>query len=480
MDTFEKDVLDYIKRHGMLDGARHCVCGVSGGADSVSMLTVLARHRDSLGVDIHVVHINHMIRGAEADGDQSFVEELCRSLGVDCVSKRIDVLALAKEKQLTVEEAGRIARYDAFAELCSLYEPEGCVTAVAHNRNDVAETVLFNMARGTGMAGIKGIAPSGRGIIRPLMGSDRRQIEEYLVRNGMSWRTDATNNEDDYARNKIRHKVLPVLAEINGQAVEHICALADMASEYDSLAGGLADDFLAVQGIKRTDDACTWEGGRGAGTRCRVDMASLKELSPLVRELVIRKLTGMACGGLKDIGRSHVAEVEKLLSAKSGAGIDLPHGARAYVEYEGLVFAPETEPPAASGRRSACDIDMTSGGVYEIPQGRLTVRFFDRCGALDLSKKECTKLIDYDKIKQCLQLRTYEPGDYMVIAASGARKKLNRLFTDSKIPPSDRQGVCLVASGQEIVWAVGMRIGENYKVTDGTVRVAELTFEKTE
>lgn len=463
----------------MFDDVRHCVCGVSGGADSVSMLMVLARHRGRLGIDLHVVHINHMIRGEEADGDQRYVEQLCRELGVDCMSHRINVVALARDEGLTVEEAGRKARYDAFAELCRAYEPEGCVTAVAHNRNDVAETVLFNMARGTGMAGVKGIAPVGRGIVRPLLSSDRRQIEEYLVRSGISWRTDATNNEDDYTRNKIRHRVLPVLTEINEQAVEHICALADMAAEYDSLAEKLADDFLEGQGVTGAGMPEGWQGGRRAGTESRIDMAALKELTPLVRELVIKRLTGMACGGLKDIGRSHVSEVGKLLSAESGAGIDLPHGARAYVEYGSLVFAPEAEPSEETDAGVVRDISMTTDGVYEIPQGRLIVRFFDRPEGLDLSKKEYTKFIDYDKIKQCLQLRTYTPGDYMVISSSGARKKLNRLFTDSRVPAADRQRVCLIASGQEVVWAVGMRIGENYKVTDGTVRIAELTFEQT-
>lgn len=218
MDVFEKDVLEYIRKYHMFDGISHCVCGVSGGADSVSLLTVLARHRAELGIDIHVVHINHMIRGEAADGDQSYVETLCGEYGVTCDSYRIDVRKLAEQAGQTVEEAGRHARYDAFDRMRARYADEGCVIAVAHNRNDVAETVLFNMARGTGMGGIKGIAPVRDHIVRPLLGSDRSHIEEYLDRKGIRYCTDATNNEDDYTRNKIRHRILPLMNEINGQA----------------------------------------------------------------------------------------------------------------------------------------------------------------------------------------------------------------------------------------------------------------------
>lgn len=258
MDVFEKNVLEYIRKYHMFDGVRHCVCGVSGGADSVSLLTVLARHRAELGIDIHVVHINHMIRGEAADGDQSYVESLCGEYGVTCDSYRIDVRKLAEQDGQTVEEAGRHARYDAFDRMCAKYADEGCVIAVAHNRNDVAETVLFNMARGTGMGGIKGIAPVRDHIVRPLLGTDRSHIEGYLDRQGIRYCTDATNNEDDYTRNKIRHKILPLMNEINGQATEHICQMAMMAADYERLTAGLVDDFLKGQGIDVRSESCGW------------------------------------------------------------------------------------------------------------------------------------------------------------------------------------------------------------------------------
>lgn len=500
-DIFEKQVLEFIDENKMFDGVRHCVCGVSGGADSVSLLTVLARHSGELGITLHVVHVNHMIRGAEADRDQSYVEALCREYGVECVSHRIDVIAAANEQNLTVEEAGRKARYAAFEQMAAAYAGEGCVVAVAHNRNDVAETVLFNMARGTGMAGVKGISPVRDGIVRPLLACDRSDIEAYLLRNGIAYCTDATNNEDEYTRNKIRHRVLPVLSEINAQAAGHICAMAETAAEYDELVSELVKDFLIRQGVDEQRISCGWEkkadaDGRDDQICIGVDIDALQAEKRLVRELVIRQLIGMTCGGLKDIGRSHVSEVEKLFAAENGAGIDLPMGVRAYTRYGKLIFARKSVAGDEAWEAYVMDVPWTFGDAdaeCAVPRGIYNPELGDvleqtgyfclhGCGPLgkpDVVKKMYTKCIDYDRIKQCLHLRTYRDGDYMVINSAGARKKLNRIFTDCKVPPEMRKRVLLVCSGSEVVWAVGMRIGENYKITDDTKRVVRMELRQS-
>lgn len=484
MDTFERKVLDYIEKNKMFEGVSCCVCGVSGGADSVSLLTVLAKHRMELGIDIQVVHINHMIRGEAADSDERYVEELCRKYGVGCDARSVDVQAFAADKGLTVEEAGRRVRYEAFEERRRSWGSGKCVIAVAHNRNDVAETVMFNMARGTGMGGVKGIVPVRDGIVRPLLACDRREIEEYLDRQGIAYCTDATNSDDDYTRNKIRHKVLPAMCDVNGQAIAHICSMAELAADYEELAMSLVRKFLSGQGIDTEKLSCGWDAEQnnsGAEVGYSVDIESLMGENRLVRELAIRQLIGMVCGGLKDVGRSHVNEVVKLLKAESGAGANLPYGAAVRRQYGRLIFESvgyirRCADENISQENLAADIDMHGDGVYYVPHGRVMVSFYDRPDDLDISKKEYTKCIDYDKIKQCLQLRTYRDGDYMIVNSSGARKKLNRLFTDSKVPQPERRDVLLVSSGSEIVWAVGIRIGENYKVTEDTKRIAELCF----
>lgn len=480
MDVFERQVLEYIKEYDMFGGVRHCVCGVSGGADSVSLLTVLARHRDEWGLELHVIHINHMIRGADADSDQNYVERLCRQYGVECESQHIDVQKLAADTGFTVEEAGRKARYDAFEQMRNRFLDEGCVIAVAHNRNDVAETVLFNMARGTGLGGIKGIVPVRSGLVRPLLSCDRTQIEAYLERNNIAYCTDATNNEDDYTRNRIRHRVLPELCQINDQAVEHICSMAQIASDYERLAEDMVYRFLKSQGIDRKKEECRWTGGDSGKQEYRLDMDALRAEDKLVSELVIRQLVGMVSGGLKDIGKSHVCEVMKLYSAVSGSGIDLPGNGRVYKEYGQLVFVTGNadQDDMAVAAKSCSSVELVYGldEICNAPGGQMRVRVYDRPAGLDLTKKEYTKYLDYDRIGKCLQMRTFEKGDRIIVGADGASKKVNRLFTDAKVPVDRRFRVPLVTSGSDVIWAVGLRMGESCKVTDSTRIIVELQY----
>ena len=254
--------------------------------------------------------------------------------------------------------------------------------------------------------------------------------------------------------------------------------MAELAADYERLASGVVEEFLKSQGIDISQENRGWTGTESRCGEYSVDRGTLFAQNKLIRELAIRQLVGLVCGGLKDIGRNHVAEVMKLCDAETGAGIDLPGGGRVYVQYDRIIFSTKTDSDTEKERGcDPVDIDMTRDGVYEMGNGRLTVRIYDRPKMLDLSKKECTKYLDYDRIIQCLQLRTMKNGDYIVVNSAGSRKKLNRLFTDAKIPADRRGEIPLVAAGSEIVWAVGLRIGENYKVTDNTRRILHMEFE---
>ena len=483
MDAFEKQVREQIRKYHMFDGAGHVICGVSGGADSVSLFTVLARHQEMFKIKLHVVHINHMIRGEAADRDQEFVEKLCEDYGVCCKSFRIDVPGLARQKGLTLEEAGRIARYRLFEQERQRYVNEGCVIAVAHNRNDVAETVLFNMARGTGIGGIKGITPKRDVIVRPLLSSDRRDIEAYLDRNNISYCTDCTNEENEYARNRIRNMVLPELCRINNQAVKHIYDMAELALKYELMAAELVESFFVSQNIDIKKDMVKWTSDHDSKRRYRVDLEALRTQNELVGELAIRQLIGMVSGGLKDVTRQHVREVMKLYDSCTGASITLPGGARAYREYGWLVFATEKalEDPvkeALKCDRLSIEIDMERDGVYKVPGGVASIRMYDRTTDTAIIKKDFTKYLDYDKIEGSLRIRTAQKDDYIVVNTVGSKKKINRFFTDRKVPLEKRENVLLLVADSEVLWVIGDRIGENYKVTDDTKRIFEITFDR--
>jgi tRNA(Ile)-lysidine synthase len=479
----EDKIYQFIIDENMLEAGDNCIVGVSGGADSVCLLTVLHRLSHRLGIRLYAVHINHMIRGEEADGDENYVKELCSRYDIPFYSYHIDVTALAAESGLTVEEAGRMARYNCFRKTGEKLDLAAYKIAVAHNKNDVCETVILNLTRGTGMSGMKGIAAGRDNIIRPLISVSRQDIEKYLEQEGIAYRTDSTNLSTDYTRNKIRHLILPELIKLNDRAVEHINQFADIAQEYYNYVDGAVKRFI--------EENVTTDRNMAGAEAVSVNMDTLRNEQKLICTMVIMELIGKACGGRKDIGGAHADEVKKLFDSDSGAEIMLPHGARAINNYGRLQFISangsnknkngknsdniiENEKSGKlTENLSGYNIDIENAGIYNIPGTghKLKVDIFDKPVHIDLTKKECTKLIDYDRIQNGISIRNFMENDYIVINSEGSRKKINRLFSDAKIPKTDRPYIPLIASGSEIIWAVGIRIGENYKINDDTKKV---------
>ena len=218
-------VFAYMEEHAMIHAGDKVIAGVSGGADSMCLLFVLLDYRRLLPFSLTVAHVEHGVRGQESIGDARFVEKICREHKIDYRLVSCQVVEIAKREKLSVEEAGRRARYEAFERIRE--EMGADKIAVAHNQDDQAETVLFQIARGSGLRGAGGIRPVRGNIIRPLLCLSRAEIEAYLRGRSQTWRTDATNSGLDYARNRIRHQILPVFEkEINSASRAHIAALA--------------------------------------------------------------------------------------------------------------------------------------------------------------------------------------------------------------------------------------------------------------
>jgi tRNA(Ile)-lysidine synthase len=459
----EEKIYDFIIKNNLLETGDNCILGVSGGADSVCLLTVLYNLSVRLGVKLYVVHVNHMIRGEEAAGDEAYVKELCEAYGIDFFSYHIDVQSIASDRGLTVEEAGRMARYDSFREAAERLALTDYKIAVAHNKNDVCETVLLNLVRGTGMSGMKGITRQRDNIIRPLIDTDREEIENYLREKGISYCTDSTNLSTDYTRNKIRHKVMPQLVNINERAVSHINRFADIAENYFSYVNEVVEGFLE----ENVTETLKLSGARVL----ELDIDKLAGQQELIKDLVIMELIGKVCGGRKDIGGAHLNEVKKLFTTVSGSEIMLPHGARAVNSYGKLQFLYPVQ-------NESYNIEITGPGIYSVPgqKWKLKVDIYDKPVNIDLTKKEYTKLIDYDRIQDGICLRNYMENDYIVINSEGSRKKISRLFSNCKISKEDRPYIPLIASESEVIWAIGIRIGENYKVSETTKKVVSFEY----
>lgn len=499
MKKFLENVYNYICEHDLLQSNDKLVVGVSGGADSVCLLRVLCELAPRLGTEVgnlFVVHINHGVRGTEADEDQSFVEELCQSLGVWEQSFFYDVPAFAKEQGISTEEAGRILRYQTFSNVA---KEQGCnKIVVAHNQNDLAETVIFNMLRGSGIYGLGGIAAKRENVVRPLLDCSRKEIEEYLQQVGQEYRNDSTNATCDYTRNIIRHKLLPIMEEVNEKAINHICQLSEEAKSNRAFIDAETEHILQTLNYKLKD----------FDTFVEYDIDKVLRAPEILQMQIIQNGIYKVAGKKKDITRKHFRSVHGLLYAESGKYVELPYGVTARRSFGSLIIERKTKSLDESkeivlrSTNNEIKIDMKETSVYEIlNQGNLEVSLIDISNEedtclerlIEASKKTYTKILDYDKIKGTLYkkqhfedknfenrllLRTPRENDYIIINQEGQHKKLSRVFIDNKIDRELREQWPVVAINDEIIWAVGLRFNELYRVSEGTHTILKMIYNK--
>ena len=319
-------VITYIEENELIQKKDRIVVGVSGGADSVCLFSVLLELQKKYELELFVVHVHHGIRGEEADKDEQFVENLAKKHQIPyyCFWKNIPVLS--KKRGLTEEEAGRIVRYEAFYEV--LKKVNATKIAVAHNQNDCAETVLFQLFRGSGLKGMCGILSKRDEIIRPLLGVDRKAIEAYLMQKGQAYCTDRTNLEEEYTRNKIRLSILPMAEEINEKSVEHIAKTAQLFQEVEA--------YLRRNVEKAAKEIVSEKNGQYF-----MKLEGLLLQDSVIQKEVIKLILIKAAGRAKDIEARHIEKVLSLAKNQSGKKVNLPYQMIVRREYEYLVFGKE-------------------------------------------------------------------------------------------------------------------------------------------
>ncbi|HJC64627.1 MAG TPA: tRNA lysidine(34) synthetase TilS [Candidatus Blautia merdavium] len=440
----EEKVFAYIEKYHMIEAGSQAVAGVSGGADSVCLLFLLMEYQKKVPFSLRAVHVNHHVRGEEAVRDQEFTRRLCESLGVPLDLYDYDVPRMAETDHLSCEEAGREARRRAFYRTACRWErPDQVRIALAHHENDQAETVLHNLVRGAGLAGLAGIRPvhrTGSGMyIRPLLCISREETENYLIQRGIPWVTDSTNEEEVYTRNKIRREILPALMQINSGAVKNIAAAAGRVLE--------AEDYLSELTQKAVEKYTAKEGSVWILSR------DLFEEPMLLQKRVVKNVLEAAAGKKKDLSSAHMEAVLELAKGRTGASASLIYGLRAQQVYG--------------------DIHITRGEQEKKDLLELEFRVFPYENQ-QIPEKTYTKWFDYDKIKNGLAVRRRLPGDYLMISRDGGTKKLKDYFIDCKVPRRERDNVTLLADGSHVLWAVGYRISEYYKVTSQTKKVIKV------
>ena len=458
MATFPERVAATVSAHHMISPGQVVLVALSGGADSTALLHALAQLRAKLGFRLAACHIHHGLRGAEADADAAHAAAQAQSHGIPFDLKRGDVRARTGGRHLSLEAAAREVRYQLLEEAAG--EMGADRIATGHTADDQAETVLLNLLRGAGAGGLAGM-PAVRGrIIRPLLEVRRAQAEAYCRTEDLAFRTDRSNQDLRFTRNRIRHRILPALREIQPQVDAALCRLAWLLREEDSFLTAEAARHLNAIALRR------------AGA-CLLPLPPFAELHPALQRRVARAAIAQVKGDELNLGLERVeALVNLMLAGRTGARIELPGRVQAVRSYGEVVIS-----PSGTGRskraRPEPTWDLPVPGQVTVPE--LDIRFAaSRSTAKRPPRDAFIALIDAAAVTQPLQIRTWRAGDRFLPYGLGKRVKLQDFFVNRKIPRHLRKRVPLVVCGDRIVWVVGHRLSDEFKVTPDTRRTIRL------
>ena len=510
-------VREEVERRRLLEPGTTIVVGVSGGVDSLCLLHVLNRLRPAFDWFIHVAHLNHCLRAAEADADMAFVVQQALDWALPCTTKVVDVATVAQQRGLSLEEAARQARYGFLAEVAQ--QVDASAVAVGHHADDQTETVLMHLLRGTGLAGLKGMSPkvdlaslrvirdrsmsSSPGsrvqLVRPLLSVPRAEIEGYCRANHLLPRFDRSNLDMTYLRNRLRHELLPFLETYNPNIRALLRRTAEVASADHELLTELRDRAWA--GLVREENA----------NAMSFDLFGWRALPLAIQRAILREAAYRLCPELRDVDYVHIAQAIKIAAEGStGAEATLPHGLRLTVDYRTLrlstvgelspvpdwplLWQTEPVPVGAPGRTPLLSRRPSESAAAPAPnenshRWRLDTTLWegDRKAVLG-NRDRWTAYLDADRLQPNLALRRRRPGDcFQPLGMDGQTIEVSDFMINAKIPRPWREHIPLLVHyrsedsiAQEIAWLSGWRIDERVKVSAGTRRILRLQWSRAQ
>ncbi len=424
----EKLVLEAIECFSLLEKGNNITVALSGGADSMSLLYALIALRDKLGISLNAAHLNHGIRGEEADRDELFVKEQCKKLGIKCFCERADIPKIALEQGISTELCARKVRYEFLERVSS-----GLI-ATAHNADDNLETVIFNLTRGTALDGLCGIPPKRDRIIRPLILCSRAEIEKYCEEKEISFVTDSTNLCDDYTRNKIRHNIIPKLCELNPNVKKTALRMTRSLREDAEALNNLSSEFSARNDLGD-----------------KLILKNFSSLSPAVGKRVLKSF----------------------VESNAGASLESVHIDNIY-------------DIALNGGKTSIPKDYTvvsKGGELRLEKlnqkNKFKVSLLQKNNDFFENNKKVNNLLlknslDCDKIVGKLVVRTRAAGDKLRLAGRGCTKTLKDLYSESNIPLSQRDSLPVICDDKGVVWVHGIGVAQRCAVTASTRCIFEI------
>jgi tRNA(Ile)-lysidine synthase len=469
--TIGQQLLD----EGLLTRDEHLVVGVSGGADSVALLHVLLDLNEKFGwgLRLHVAHLNHQLRGTEAEKDAAFVLALSDSLSLPCTIESRDVAAIAGAEGIGVEEIGRRERYAFFERVC--LQTGAKTVAVGHHADDRAETILHRILRGTGLRGLAGM-PRSRPLspdsdirlIRPLLVVQRQAIRTYLSDSGITFREDRSNASHEPVRNRLRNIIIPQIeSAVNPQVRDALVRLGEQARWVDDFVRETVERTFDSLVVSRTDQVLVVNG------------EALARKSRILQTELVRLAYRSFGLGEQDLGFSHmIAALDLIADPGSGKQVQLPGGMMLEKRYHQLVFCLPSEEPRET---IAEEVAIHLPGRTVLSMRRLQIE----CRVDDVAPEDISRLrragssveeyVDFSSIRPPLVVRPRRPGDRFLPLGAPGSKKLSDFLADQKVDPKERERVPVLCDRLGPIWVIGFRIDDRVKLTALTRRVLHLS-----
>ncbi|MEN3202133.1 MAG: tRNA lysidine(34) synthetase TilS [Atribacterota bacterium] len=448
MHTFERKVLKFIEEYSLLAPRSVVLVAFSGGPDSTALAETLYRLRPLLDIELVLFHLNHGLRGKESERDEAFCLQWAQEHSLPIIVERSNVISFHKSSGLSLEEAARTIRYNLLEEYAKRYGASS--VALGHTLDDQAETVLMNIIRGTGLSGLCGMKVKDDLYVRPLLGVWRSEVRKFLEEEGISFVEDSSNFDPAFLRNRIRHRILPLLQEVNPRVLEALVRLSLNVQEF-------------MQSEEDIELSLTKENGTTG-----VSLDDLILLPPGKRSWAIRKFLKEARGTLWDVTRSQVKDVLRLVEQRKGEVV-LPGKVRVFVR-EGYLWAllsplPLVDMPYWSfsldfpGKYAFSDLGITLEARFEPPS---------------CSHQECWQtMLDFEKCSPPFVLRNFREGDRIVW--EGGNRKLKEFFEKWGIPREWRKALPILCDANKILWVPGLALDERVRVQENSKRVLHVS-----
>jgi tRNA(Ile)-lysidine synthase len=462
----EKKVNHYINEQGIITAGDHILIGVSGGADSLALLYFLDKFKEAYAVTIGVAHLHHGLRGEAADADEAFVRTFCEERAIPFYSRRRNIREISQDDKISIEEAGRNERYGFFQTVAREHGYNRI--ALGHHINDQAETMLMRLIRGTGVKGVSGIKSSRNNLyIRPFLCLTKKEIVAYCAINQLAYRTDATNFQRDYTRNRIRLDIMPLILEINPRAELHFNEFTIIANEYEAFFEKYVDT-IQEKLISRRDNSVF------------LDRALWLGEEPVVQKELLRRLIFEFKGSLKEIEYNHITAFYNLLkSDKTTWEMNLPHQMLLMRRYDRVMVTSSQKmvKKIIAPKRILPDktwIFAREGIILEVEI--MTQAAFCKKNAFFSKELEnhSEKYFDYDKIRGDIYLRSRQSGDFFYPSGLAGKKTLKKYFIDKKIDRDLRDEIPLLATDSEVLWIIGYAINERYLANGQTKNIIKV------